>query len=268
VSRSRLEYESFQPLSLAKVIVISSSVTKLSLIVPVYNEEKIVKRNLQEIINFLEGREYSWEVIVVDDGSHDRTVEIVSKFVRPNIKLIKSGINMGKGAALRRGVLASKGKYVIFTDVDLSVPIEFISPVLASLESGSDVAIGSRRVKGADIVRHQPLFRELMGRFHTFLARYFTRVQVSDFTCGFKGFRDIAAKKVFSQSLIDRWSYDDEILFLASKYEYKISEIPVKWINRDDSRVILGSAMTTSFLDLVKIRLNDINGKYEKLFKK
>lgn len=245
--------------------MISSSMTKLSLIVPVYDEEKIIKRNLQEIINFLKTRKYSWEIVVVDDGSHDDTCEIVDEFVGSNIKLIKSGINMGKGAALRRGVLASKGEYIIFTDADLSVPIDFVNPVLASLENGSDVTIGSRRVKGADIAKHQPKFRELMGRFHTFLARTFTGAQISDFTCGFKGFRDIAAKKVFSQSLINRWSYDDEILFLASKYGYKISEIPVRWINRDDSRVTMWSAMITSFLDLVKIRLNDISGKYEKL---
>lgn len=248
--------------------MISSSVTKLSIIVPVYNEEKIIKRNLQVIVDFLEGLNYSWEIIVVDDGSQDRTTEIVSEFVGPSIRLVRFRINMGKGAALRRGVLDSNGKYVIFTDADLSVPIEFINPIMKSLEDGSDVAIGSRRVKGADIVRHQPLFRELMGRFHTFLARCFTGARISDFTCGFKGFRSIAAKKVFSQSLIDRWSYDDEVLFLASKYNFKISEIPVKWVNRDDSRVTLGSAVITSFLDLLRIRLNDIFGKYEKLSKK
>lgn len=239
--------------------------TELSLLVPVYNEEKIINENLKIIINFLENQKYSWEIVIVDDGSKDKTIDMVKYFISDKIKLVKLNKNSGKGAALRAGVMASHGKYIVFTDADLSVPITYTNSILEPLRSGFDVAIGSRRVKGASIEIHQPILRELAGRFHTLLAQIFTGTRLADYTCGFKGFEAISAKNIFARSLVDRWSYDDEILFLAHKFGYKIKEVPVNWVNRFESRVSMGSAMITSFLDLFKIRINDLKGKYDKL---
>lgn len=234
----------------------------ISLVIPVYNEAKIIKDNITKIIDFLNKQKYKWEIVIVDDGSIDETIKIVDKFVNSKVRLVKLVKNSGKGAALRAGVKNSKGEYVVFTDADLSVPITYLNPILDNLQMGYPVVIGSRRVEGAIIEKHQPFFRELAGRFHTRLAQVFTGAKISDFTCGFKGFEAEAGKKIFSKSLIDRWSYDDEILFLAQKFGFAIKEVPINWINRSDSRVTMGSAMITSFLDLFKIRLNYFNGKY------
>lgn len=236
----------------------------LSVIIPAYNEEKIIGENLKKIVGFLSRQKYSWEIVVVDDGSKDRTSEIVKSLKNPRIKLIKLSKNSGKGAALREGVKNAAGDSVIFTDADLSVPIDFLSLFLEKLKDGSDVVIGSRRTKGSKIIRHQPLLRETMGRFYTLLSNLVTGTNISDFTCGFKGFTARAAHTIFSKSLVDRWSYDVEILYLANKLGFRILEIPVSWINREETRVSLGSAVTTSFTDLIRIRFNDLLGKYDK----
>lgn len=236
----------------------------ISLVVPAYNEEKIIRENLKKIVGFLSCQKYIWEIVVVDDGSKDRTSEIVESLKNPRIKLIKLSKNRGKGAALREGVKNTLGDYVIFTDADLSVPIDFLSRFLEKLKDGRDVVIGSRRTKGSKIIKHQALLRETMGRFYTFLSKLITGTNISDFTCGFKGFTGRAAHAIFSKSLVDRWSYDVEILYLANKLGFRILEIPVSWINREETRVSLGSAVTTSFTDLIRIRFNDLSGKYDK----
>src|SRR3990172_12399434 len=126
----------------------------------------------------------------------------------------------------------------------------------------SDVVIGSRRIQGAKIVIHQPMLRELMGRGYTAITRLVTGVKLTDFTCGFKGFRKKAAKDIFSKTLINRWSYDSEILFLAKKFRYKLTEIPVEWRNREDTRVVLRNVVLESLKDLLSISVNDFLGKY------
>ena len=242
--------------------IMPENTIKLSLVVPAYNEEKIIKANLEEIVNYLSKQNYSWEIVVVDDGSRDVTSKIVSGLKNPKINLITLEKNRGKGAALRAGVGAANGEYIIFSDADLSVPIDFVEKFLATFKDGFNVVIGSRKAKGAKIIKHQPIIRETMGKFYTFLSRIVSGVNIADFTCGFKGFKKEAGKKIFANSLVDRWSYDVEIIFLANKYGYKIKEIPVSWVNRVESRVSLGNAVITSFLDLLKVRLNDILGKY------
>lgn len=234
----------------------------LSLVVPAYNEEKIIGENLKKIIRFLSGRKYGWEIIVADDGSKDGTSDIVKNFQNSNVRLIKLDKNKGKGAALRAGFLAARGEYALFSDADLSVPIESLDNFLEKLRENY-VVIGSRRIKGAKILMHQPFIRENMGRVFTFLTKIVTGVNISDFTCGFKGFRNRAAKKIFAKSLINRWAYDAEIIFLARKFGFKVAQIPVSWTNRKDTRVVLGNVILESFRDLVRIRLNDFQGKYD-----
>lgn len=234
---------------------------KLTLLVPAYNEVKIIGRTIKSIINFLSGKNFGWEIIVVDDGSQDKTSQVVKSFKKPEVRLVKFAENQGKGAAIRAGILEAKGNFVIFSDADLSVSIERVEDFLQELKK-SDVVIGSRRVKGAKILIHQSWLRETLGRGFTLITNLILGMNLSDFTCGFKGFRRKAALEIFGRAQIDRWSYDAEILFLAQKLGYKIVEVPVHWRNRKETRVTLGADILTSFRDLFRIRINDFLGKY------
>jgi len=238
--------------------------THLTVLVPCYNEGKIIKENLLEITSFLSKKKYTWEVVVSDDGSKDNSFTEVKSLNDPKIKLVGYKDNKGKGGALKEGVKNSFGDYIIFMDADLSVPVNAIDEFLEKLERGdSDVAIGTRKIKTAKVLVHQPWLRENLGKGFTLITRFITGVPVSDFTCGFKGFTNETAKKIFENLRIMRWAYDAEILYLAKKFGYRILEIPVTWTNRKDTRVQLGNAVATSLTDLVRIKLNDWSGKYE-----
>lgn len=236
---------------------------QLSLIIPVYNEEKIIEKTLTQVLLCLENKKYGWEVVMVDDGSQDRTASIVKGFNNKHIRFFRSKFNEGKGAAIRAGVRVARGKFILFSDADLSVPIHFVDLLLARLEKEGDVAIGSRRVEGSRIIKHQGTIRELLGRSFTFLSRIVTFTNISDFTCGFKAFKKEVAIAIFSKTVLNRWAYDSEIIFLAKKFRYKIVEVPVDWKNRKDSRVLISSAIFTSLVDLLMIRVNDFLGKYD-----
>jgi len=242
--------------------MLKESNTSLSLIIPAYNEQRVIKKTLQETVNYLMSKKYPWEVIVVDDGSTDNTAKIAEKFTGKGIKVVRLIANSGKGDAIRRGVVESRYKYIIFTDCDLSVPLKNIDKFLAILSKGGDVVIGSRRVAGSKIHVHQPFVRETMGRVFTFLTRKILQTNLADFTCGFKGFSSVVAKEIFTKGLIKRWAYDSEVLFLATKAGYKITEVPVEWYNRADSRVNLKLVVLESLFDLLRIRLNYLIGKY------
>ena len=235
---------------------------QLSIIIPAYNEEKLIRETVSQFVSYLEGKRYSWEIIVVDDGSGDKTSEIVKSITNPNIRLVTLKKNQGKGAALKAGFLKAKGEYQIFSDADLSVPIEVIEPFMQKLK-GYDVVIASRRVKGAEIKLHQPWLRENMGRVFTVLTQILTGSAVVDFTCGFKGFSKNAANEIFGRSLISRWAYDAEIVFLAEKKGFKILQQPVSWINRKDTRVRLNKVVFESLRDLLRIRIFDMQGRYD-----
>ena len=234
---------------------------KLSLLIPAYNEEKIIESTLEKVLKFLSKKKYSWEVIVIDDGSSDQTSLKAKKFNNEKVLVVRYEINRGKGGALKEGVNKARGDYIIFSDADLSVDIGKVDGVLNALKK-SDVVIGSRRIQGAKILVHQPILREFMGRGYTHLTKLVTGVNLADFTCGFKGFRKNAAKFIFKKTLINRWAYDSEILFLAKKFEYKLTEIPVEWKNREDTRVVLKTVIIESLKDLLSISLNDFLGKY------
>jgi len=236
----------------------------LSLIIPAYNEEKIIRNTLQKVTSYLKDKKHSWEVIVVDDGSKDKTSKIVSSVKNKSIRLVRLPKNKGKGAALKAGVNAAKGEFIIYSDADLSVPITNIEKFLNLLKKENDVVIGSRRIKDAEIAVHQPWVRETMGRVFTLLTKLVLLMDISDFTCGFKGFKKIAAKEIFSKSEIDRWAYDSEILFLAKIKGYKIEQAPIVWENREDTRVVLKNVVFETLKDLFKIRVNHFSGRYNK----
>ncbi len=237
--------------------------TELSIIFPAYNEEVLIQNTLDRAVSYLNKLNISWEILVVDDGSQDKTSKIVREYGNKDVKLIRFPQNQGKGAALKKGMLAARGEYVIFSDADLSVDIRRSKDFLQVLKS-ADVAVASRRTKGSKIAIHQSFARESMGKVFTAITRFMMGVNLSDFTCGFKGFRREVAQDVFTQAKINRWAYDAEIMFLANKYGYKIKEIPVVWKNREDTRVKLFDAVITSFRDLILIRWWNLVGKYEK----
>jgi glycosyltransferase involved in cell wall biosynthesis len=234
----------------------------LSLVVPVYNETGRLEATLPVIADFVCRAPFLTELIVVDDGSDDGTAGAARRLVDPAFGRVLEEPHRGKGGAVRAGMLDARGRFRLFMDVDLATPLEFIAPCVSRLDEGADVVIGSRRVAAAAIERHQPPLRELLGRGYSWLSRTLSGVRVSDFTCGFKGFRAEAADAVFSRVRIHNWSFDTELLFVASALQLRIEELPVRW--RDDARtkVRLGRDIAGSLAGLVAMRVNRATGRY------
>jgi len=227
----------------------------LSLIIPAFNEEIRIAGSLDRILQFLKGRPYTFEIIIIDDGSKDRTVELVkNRFGQHSEVRINQQQNLGKGKAVQQGMLLANGKYLFFSDADLSVPIETLSLFLSHLEKDSDIVIGTRQKAGATIEIHQPLIREFLGKVYTKLTNWILGLRFSDFTCGFKGFRKEAAKDLFSRQQLSNWSFDAEILYLAHLKGYKVSEISVHWRNDEQTKVRLWRDIISSFFGLLQIR--------------
>jgi dolichyl-phosphate beta-glucosyltransferase len=237
----------------------------LSLVIPAYNEEKRIGSSLAQIIAYFQRNGYSYELIVVDDGSTDRTVEIVKELIAgiQNGRLLCAR-HGGKGAAVRKGVLSTEGQYVFFTDADLSTPITELDKFLEQLKQGYKVVIGSRKITGANVEVRQSWLRESMGKVFTWLTNVILAKDISDVTCGFKGFSRLIAQEVFRKQQLNDWSFDAEVLFLAQKYGYSIKEVPVRWRNDPATKVNLFKDTVRSFLGLLKIRANDWRGKYLK----
>lgn len=228
----------------------------LSIIVPAYNEEDKIAATLQAIIDAMHAqKEDPFEIIVVDDGSTDRTAQLAEESAQKNaeIRVLRHKKNAGKGAAVRTGILASKGKYVLFLDVDLSTHPSAWVPFKVALAEGADLAIGSRRTAGAEVLAHQSWLREKLGQVFTVLTAVLL-VKVSDVTCGFKAFRGEVARDLFSRQKIDGWSFDAEILYLAKRAGYRIQEIPVSWRDDPQTKVRLFHAVFGSLFDLLRIR--------------
>jgi dolichyl-phosphate beta-glucosyltransferase len=232
--------------------------TKLSIVIPAYNEALRIGKTLDRICVYLEGRGYPHEIIVVDDGSTDATDEVVRKSMEhhPAISVLRNDGNMGKGYSVRRGVLRSKGASVLLSDADLSTPIEEVEKLDQALEEGFDIAIGSRAVSGSRILKKQPWYRQFMGMtFNTFI-RALAVIEIRDTQCGFKLFTGDAAKRVFALQRIERFAFDVEALYLAKKMGFGIKEVPVVWIHSPDSKVGIFKDSLQMMRDLLKIRLH------------
>ena len=232
---------------------------KFSIIIPAYNEENRIGQTLRSISGYVRGRSLDCELIVVDDGSADGTAEVVTQELKalPGIRarLLMNGSNRGKGFSVRRGMLEAEGDLLLFTDADLSTPIEDFDKLRNALEEGFDVAIGSRAVAGARVEIHQNLLRETMGKIFNRIARVFTFRDISDSQCGFKAFKRQAAYDLFGSARIDGFSFDAEVLFLAQKRGYKVKEVPVTWRNSPASKVAILSDPVKMFLELFLIRI-------------
>lgn len=228
----------------------------LSVILPLYNEEKRLK-NLIRIYNFLNSIKKSYEVILVNDGSSDKTLSSLKSIPKKyKYKLISYEVNMGKGYAIKQGMLAANGSFRLFTDIDLSTPINEFNKFIPFLKK-FDLIIGSRKTIGSTLKRRQPFIRESLGKVFTLISQMSLNLQTSDFTCGFKCFSQKAAQKIFKKQTINRWGFDSEILFLAKKLGFKTKEIPVIWTDDPRSKVKFPQAIISSLTDLVKIRLNN-----------
>ena len=234
----------------------------LSIVIPAYNEAWRIRHTLESVCRFRESKPYSIELMVVDDGSTDQTVETVSQF--PGVRLVRNDCNHGKGFTVRHGVLEARGEFILFTDADLSAPIEEADKLLSALQSsGADAAVGSRALKRELIGIRQPLFRDLSGRFFNLLVRAFTGLRLRDTQCGFKLFKRNSTRWAFERMCAEGFGFDPELLFLIERKGGRIVEVPVRWNNNPATKVRFLRDSTRMLLDLVAIRRRAFMGKYQ-----
>jgi len=236
----------------------------LSVIIPAYNEEKRLPKTLQSINDYLLRQPYDYEILVIDNGSTDKTPEIVKNLESQirGLKLIEGLSGRGKGFAIRKGMLEAKGDFRIFTDADNSTSIDQIEKMWPEFKAGFDVVIGSRDIKGAIIPVPQSWWRRRLGDIFNLIVQFFSGLWgIWDTQCGFKGFSATAADELFLKSKIDGWAFDVEVLILAKKLGYQIKEIPVTWINDPESKVKF-KGMVKMLLEVLEIRWNLITNKY------
>jgi dolichyl-phosphate beta-glucosyltransferase len=236
----------------------------ISVIIPAYNEESRIQPTIERTHSYLSEKFRDFEIIVVDDGSTDKTVPVVESLGRGrgNIRLIHYPENSGKGYAVKTGVLASRGDFLLTCDADQSTAIEELEKLFPFMEKGFDVVIGSRGLGESDIVVRQPWYRERMGKTFNMLVRALVIGGFKDTQCGFKLFSGDVARRLFRKSLISGFSFDVEILFLAKKEGFRIKEVPVKWLNSPNSRVRIVRDSAKMFAELFKIRAYWLSGKY------
>lgn len=236
---------------------------ELSVVVPAYNEEARLPRSLERICEYLRRTHPASEVIVVDDGSTDRTAEVVRQWQAqtPELRLLSNGANRGKGYSVRAGMLAASGEISLFTDADLSAPVEESEKLLDALRS-ADIAIGSRALDRRLIKVHQSLGREFAGIFFNRMMRLATGLNFEDTQCGFKAFRTARTRIVFQQQKIEDFGFDPEILFLARRHDLRIAEIPVVWSHDPRTKVHMIRDSLQMFGDLWQIRWNLVLGRY------
>lgn len=224
----------------------------ISIIIPAYNEEKRIRKSLDTAINYLDSNNIEAELLVVDDGSSDKTVDVAKEF--DSVRIIKQPKNMGKGAAVQRGMIESKANIRVFTDADFSTPIYEIHKLIEKLNNGYDIAIGSRAVDYSMIKKHQPWYRELMGKTFNKIVQLLLMRGIVDTQCGFKGFSGDAADNIFPKMQINGFGFDLEALFIGRKLGYKIAEVPVEWYNDENSKVDPIKDSIRMFLDILKVR--------------
>jgi len=237
----------------------------LSVIVPTYNEEANIRRTGEAVVAWLRQCGRSWELLLVDDGSTDHTLEIENELAQGTaaIRVLPCSPNRGKGHAVRQGMLAAHGAVRLFLDADYSTPIEELDKLLPQLDLGFEVAIGTRRAPDALILSKPPAHRHILGEAYVKLASWLLGSHVSDFNCGFKAFRAAAADRLFRLSRRNDWSFDAEILVLAERLGYRIKEVPVRWSHvQETSKVRPFRDGLRSLAALLRIRHDLKRGRY------
>jgi len=236
----------------------------LSVIIPVYNESKRIPLTLIDVDRRLSSADYSSEILVVNDGSTDNTIEVVSKFLPmvKNLRIIDNKENHGKGFVVRQGMLEAKGTLRLFMDADNSTSVDQVGKMLPYFKEGYEVVIGSRDIKGAELVPPQPFYKRILGNIGNIIIQTLLLPGLWDTQCGFKCFSEEAADKVFGQIKINRWGFDVEALSVAKRMGYRIKEIPVRWVNNLESKVKL-SGYVSSLWDVFRTRWWLWRKKYE-----
>ena len=238
----------------------------LSIVIPLYNEARRMGRGLEMIRTYIDAANFDCEVVLVNDGSTDNTAEIARQAAGddPRYRIVSYPVNQGKGYAVKTGMLAARGMIRLFADIDMSVPIDRADEFIELIRAGADVVIGTRKTSASTVAVHQPKYREVLGEIFRRSVRAVFAPQITDFTCGFKAFTAHAAKSIFAESHIRRWAFDAEILFLASRWNLDVREIPVTWTDQPGSKVNVMVDVFRSSAELALIRLRWLIGKYRR----
>lgn len=231
----------------------------ISLIIPAYNEEKKIEKDIREVYKFFRQEKITAEVIVSTDGVTDKTNLIVKKLQDEfsTLKLLDEKKRIGKGAAVKKGVKIAQGKYIIFADAGICVPFRFIKEGIKKIEAGSDCAFGTRAIKKSLITRPQPMYRRIGSYIFGIIVRRIIKVpdNIKDTQCGFKIYKHDVAKKLFEEQRIEGFMFDIEIILLAKKHNYKMSQFPVEWKNDDDTKFNPVTGSVRNFKDLYTIKV-------------
>ncbi len=244
-------------------MAVNELVPLLSVIIPAHNEEQRLPDSLEKIFAFLATQEYASEVLVVENGSSDRTLEVAQQFLArfPSLRVLQNQ-ERGKGLAVRRGMLEARGEYRFMCDADLSMPFEQVSQFLPPVCTDFEIAIGSREALGA--VRHnEPSYRHWGGRAINLVIRLLALPNLHDTQCGFKCFRAAAAEDLFRVQTIPGWSFDIELLYIARRRGYRVVEVPIRWYYSPDSKLSVLRDATRMVLDIFTIRRNTRDGLYD-----
>jgi glycosyltransferase involved in cell wall biosynthesis len=237
---------------------------RYSIIIPAYNEARRIIPTLERVLAYIANQAWDAEVIVVNDGSRDNTAEIVRDYAARHslLRLLENPSNRGKGYSVRNGMLHAGGDLLLFSDADLSSPIEECSKLFQAISEGADVAIGSRWLNAELQTERQPLHRQLFGRVFNLLLRLLLGLKFKDTQCGFKAFTRAAAQIIFPLQKIERWGFDPEIIFLAQKKGFAITEVPVRWAHEAGGSIHPLRDGLRMFGDVLKIRWNFTVGEY------
>jgi dolichyl-phosphate beta-glucosyltransferase len=235
-----------------------------SIVIPAYNESARITATLDKVLAHIAQEKWAAEVVVVNDGSRDNTADIIRSYSHRNpiVRLVENPGNRGKGYSVRNGMLNANGDILLFSDADLSSPIYEADKLLTAIEAGADVAIGSRWMNSDLQTERQPLYRQLLGRVFNLLNRLILGLKYKDTQCGFKAFTRKSAELVFPLQKIERWGFDPELLFLSNKFKLKVTEVPVEWAHEGGSKINPVVDGLKMFGEMVRIRLNDLGGKY------
>jgi glycosyltransferase involved in cell wall biosynthesis len=238
---------------------------KYSIIIPAYNESGRIPATLESVVSHVRLRGWDAEVLVVNDGSSDNTAAVVLAFAatHPEVRLIHNPGNRGKGYSVRNGILQAVGDVVMFTDSDLSAPIEEADRLFAAIAQGADIAIGSRWLESGRQTHRQPLYRQFFGRCFNAVTKAVMGLRFADTQCGFKAFTRAAAQTVFSLQTIERWGFDPEILFIAVKNCLRVEEVAVSWAHDERSRMSYLKDGLQMLKEITVIRWNALRGRYK-----
>jgi glycosyltransferase involved in cell wall biosynthesis len=235
-------------------------------VIPAFNESARIPATLKEVVASIRRHGWDAEVIVVDDGSRDNTAQVVLDFAKsaPEVRLMQNQGNRGKGYSVRSGLLAAFGEVVMFTDADLSAPMDEAERLFKAIADGADIAIGSRWLERGRQTHRQPLYRQVLGRCFNAVTRAVMNLPFADTQCGFKAFTRQAAQTVFQLQTIERWGFDPEILFIALKRGFRVDEVPVSWAHDARSKVSYLRDGLRMLQDIAIVRWNALLGKYGK----